>query len=319
MSNVLTAANPYSAISTNAPSAVFPDGSSTPSPESQMTPLYEVLRRSPAAATAAASTSANLTASVLSQVAAAASSQALAEASTSSDDGSKIGVLAQIIIAIGVIPVQLVIITIVLGIHRLVHRKHPRPLQISAVSAPSTQESPPYLQPKAELEDDRRHELHGEHPVRELDDEGEILEIADKMDSTVQSLQARQGISEMPQANGPSWDNLHQGRSEVMGDEIAQELECPISGREDSVEVRNLQGLEYPIRAGCESMVSESAKELECPVQAKEQPIRMGEAQDRATPGYHSFTHTTHSSHRESHFMLRQQQMTEINALAATD
>ena len=319
MSNVLTAANPYSAISTNAPSAVLPDGTSTSTPKSQMTPSYEVLRRSPAAATAAASTSANLTASVLSQVAAAASSQALAEASTSTDDGSKVGVLAQIIIAIGVIPVQLVIITIVLGIHRLVHRRPPRPLRTRVDSAPPTQESPPYLQPKAELEDDRRHELHGEHPVRELDDEGEILEIAVEKDNTVPSLQGRQGINEMPQANGLSWENSHQGRSEVMGDEIAQELECPIPGREDSIEVQNVQGLEYPIGAGCESMVSESVKELEYPVQAREQPIIVGEARDCANPGHRSFTHTTHCSPTQSHFMLRQQQIAETSISAATD
>ena len=169
------------------------------------------------------------------QVAAAASSQALEKASISTDDGSKVGVLAQIIIAIGVIPAQLVIVTIVLGIHRLVHRRPPRPLQIRVDSAPPTQESPPYLQPKAELEDDQRHELHGGQPVRELDDEGEILEIADEMDNAIPFLQGRQGMSEMPEANGLSWEMPHEGRAEVMGDEIAQELECPILGREDSV------------------------------------------------------------------------------------
>lgn len=220
----MTVASWYSTIPTNALSAASPNGTS-----------YEILRRSPAAATAAASTSRNLTASVLFQVAAAASSQALEKASISTDDGSKVGVLAQIIIAIGVIPAQLVIVTIVLGIHRLVHRRPPRPLQIRVDSAPPTQESPPYLQPKAELEDDQRHELHGGQPVRELDDEGEILEIADEMDNAIPFLQGRQGMSEMPEANGLSWEMPHEGRAEVMGDEIAQELECPILGREDSV------------------------------------------------------------------------------------
>ena len=165
-------------------------------------------------------------------------------------------------IAIGVIPVQLVIVTIVLGIHRLVHRKPPRPLQIRGDSAPPTQQSPLYLQPKAELEDDptRKHELDSEHPVRELDGVGEILEIADEMVDTVPILQRREAISEMP----------HQERAEVIGDEIAQELECPIQGREDFVKAQNFGMLEYPIRAGSESMVSEFAKELERLVQARE-------------------------------------------------
>ena len=175
-------------------------------------------------------------------------------------------------IAIGVIPVQLVIVTIVLGIHRLVHRRPPQPLQTRVDSAPTTQQSPLYLQPKAELEDDRirRHELDDEHPVRELDDVGEILEIADAMDDSVPFLQPRQAISEMPHANGLSWEVPHQERAEVIGDEIAQELECPIQGREDSVEAQNFGRLEFPIRAGSESMVSEFAKELERLVQARE-------------------------------------------------
>ena len=286
-----------------------------------MTSLYEVLGRSPVVVTAAASTSANVTASVLSQVAAAASSQAFAEASRSTDAGSKVGALGQIIIVIGVIPVQLVIVTIVLGIHRLVHRRSPRPPQMKVDSAPPIQESPLYLQPKAELEDDRtrRHELDGEHPVRELDGEGEILEIADELNNTVPSLQRSQGISELPQANGLSWEMPHQERAEVIGDEIAQELECPVEGRKDSVEAQDVQGLEYPKHVGSGSMLSESAKELECPVQATEQPIRMGKAQDRAAPGHDSVTDTTHSSPIQSHFMLRQQQIAETNASAATD
>ena len=213
--------------------------------------------------------------------------------------------MAQIIIAIGVIPVQLIIVTIVLGIHRLVHRRPPRHLQLRVDSASPTQESPPYLQPKAELEDDRtrRHELQSEHPVRELDGEGEILQIADETDSTVLLLQGRHGISEMPEP--------HQPRIEIMGPDIAQELECPSQGREDLVEVQNLQGLEYPICAGSESIAS--------PVQAREQPIRMGKPQDRAAPGHDSLTDTTHSNPSRSHFMLRQQQVAETNLAAATD
>ena len=191
--------------------------------------------------------------------------------------------MAQIIIAIGVIPVQLIIVTIVLGIHRLVHRRTPRHLYFRVDSASPTQESPLYLQRKAELADDRtrRHELQDEHPVRELDGEGEILQITDETDSTVLPLQGRQGISEMPEP--------HQTRIEIMGPEIAQELECPSQGREDSVEVQNLRGLEYPVCAGSESIVS--------PVQAREQSIRMGKPQDRAASGQDSLTDTTHSNH----------------------
>ena len=286
-----------------------------------MTSFYEVLGRSPAAATAAASTSANLTVSVLSQAAAAASSQALAEAPSSTDDGSEVNIFTQIIIAISVIPVQLVIVTIVLGIHRLVHRRPPRHLHFRLDSASPTQESPPYLQPKAELEDDRarRHELHGEHAVRELDGEGEILQIADETDSIVLPLHGTQMISEMPEPHDLSSEMPHQTRTELMGGEIAQELECPSRGREDSVDVQNLQGLEYPICAGSESVVSESVQELASPVRARELPIRMGKAQDRAAPGHDLLTDTTHSDPSQSHLMLTQQQVAETSTSAATD
>ena len=274
-----------------------------------MTPFYKVLGESPAAATAAVSTSANLTASVLSQAAAAASSQALAEAPSSTDDVSEVGIFAQIIIAIGVIPVQLVIVTTVLGIHRLVHRRPPRPLQARVDSASPTQESPPYLQPKAEVDDDRtrRHELHGEHPVRELDDECEILQIADETDNTVLPLHGKQGISEMPEPHDLSSKMPHQTRTEIMGGEIAPELECPIQGKEDSVEVQNVQGLEDPVRVGRESTISESAQELASPMQAREQSTRIEKTQDRAAPGHDSLINTTHSNPSQSHFMLRQQ------------
>ena len=237
--------------------------------------------------------SANLAASVLSQETAVASSRALTEASSFTNEGSTVGIFAQIIIAIGVIPVQLVIVTIVLGIHRLVHRRPPRPLQIRVDSAPPTQEPPLYLQPKAELEDDRtrKHELHGEHAVRELDSEGEILQIADETDDTVLPLHRRQWISELPEPYEVSSEMPHQTRHEITGGEVAQELECPIQGRKDPVEVQKVHGLEYPICAGSERMVSESTQELECPVQAKEQPVRMGKAQGRAAPGDDSLTH----------------------------
>ena len=115
-----------------------------------------------------------------------------------------------------------------LGIHRLVHRRPTRPLQVRVDSASPTQESPPYLQPKGELDDDwtRRHELHGEHPIRELDGECEILQIADETDNTVLLLHGRQGLSEMPEPHDLSSKMPHQIRTELMGGEIAQELEC---------------------------------------------------------------------------------------------
>ena len=182
------------------------------------------------------------------------------------------------------------------------HRKSPRPLQIKVDRASPAQKTLPYLQQKAELEDDRtrRNELHDEHPVRELDDEGEILEIADEIDNTVSSLQERQGISEMPQAKGLSWEMPHQERAEVMGDEVAQELECRIQGGEDSVKVPNVQELEYQ-------------------VQAREQPIRVGKAKDCAAPGHYSLADTNHPDPSQRHFTLRQQQITETSASAATD
>ena len=66
-------------------------------------------------------------------------------------------------------------------------------------------------------------------------------------------------------------------------------------------------------------MISESAQELAAPMQAREQSTRIGKAQDRAALGHDSLINTTHSNPSQSHFMLRQQRIAEISALAATD
>ena len=126
------------------------------------------------------------------------------------------------------------------------HRRPPRPLLTRVDSATPAQYAPPYLQPKAELEDDqiRRHELHGEHPVRELNGQDEIVQIADKTDDAVLPLQGRQDVSELPEPKDLSWEMPHHERIEVMGDEIAQELEGSIQGRENPIAGEIVQELE---------------------------------------------------------------------------
>lgn len=88
-------------------------------------PFLDGLANAPtdAAASAAASAPTNLTAAALSQAAIAASPPTLVEASNPTDAGSQVGFAAQIIIAVGVIPLELIIVAIVLGVHRLVHRR----------------------------------------------------------------------------------------------------------------------------------------------------------------------------------------------------
>ena len=183
------------------------DAASTALPVTYATFRYEALGRRAPAASAAASAPTNLTAAPLSQVATAASSQALVEESRPTDVGSQSGFLAQIIIVVGVIPLELIIVIIMLGANRFVHRRSTRTLRIRVDSAHSAQDSLPYLQPKAELEDEqnRRHELDGEYLVQEMDDEGEILQIADETDSLDLPLQGSQGISEMPEEHHVSW------------------------------------------------------------------------------------------------------------------
>ena len=170
------------------------------------------------------------------------------------------------------------------------HRRSPRPPQTRFESATSAEESLPYLQPKAELEDEqtRRNELHGEHLVHELDGEDEIFQITDETDSLVLPLQGRQGIHEMPEPHDLGWELPLQGRNEVMGHEFAQELECPI-------------------------------QELESSMQARDKSTAGGNPQDHADPDDDPVTDTTRSSPIQSHFMLRQQQLADINASVARD
>lgn len=73
--------------------------------------------------------------------------------------------------------------------------------------------------------------------VHELDGEDEIFQMSDETESLFLSLQ---------------------GRHEVMGDEHAQELECPIQGREEPVRMGNAEGLESLVRARKESTISDS-------------------------------------------------------------
>ena len=191
-------AKPYSALLTAIPSGMSFDAASTALPVSHTTFSYKTLGRRAAAASAAASAAvsvpADCPAAAFPQAAAAAvSSQTLTEASSPTNAGSQVGFLAQVIIAVGVIPLESIIVTIVLGVHRLVHRRSSRSLQTRIDSVYSAQDSLPYLQPKAELEDEqnRRHKLDGEHLTHELDREGKIFQIADETDSLHLPLQGR--------------------------------------------------------------------------------------------------------------------------------
>lgn len=308
--------NPYSTIATRTPSAIFLEGALAALPVSEMTSSYRVQGGSAVTASAAASASINLTAADLSQAAAAASSQALAEAS-----GSTVTALAQVIIAIGVIPVQVIIVAVVLGIHRLMHRKSPRSPQTCFDSATPAEDSLPYLQPKAELEDEqtRRNELHGEHLVYELDGEDEILEISDETDFLVLPLQGRQGVHEMPEPHDLSWKMPLQGREEVMGDECAQELECPMQRTGTSIETAGVQELESSVRARNECLRSKPAQGVESSVQEKEESIKVEKTKNLTAAIHDAVPDSTHYSLTRSHFMLRQQQIMEIDDLKAAD
>lgn len=108
------------------------------------------------------------------------------------------------------------------------HRRSSRPFPVRAASTIPRRNSLLYLQPKAELEDEqkRRHELHAEHPLHELDRENEIFEMPDGTESfRILPLQGGQDVREMPEGSHVSWQMPIQGRCEVMGDEYAQELE----------------------------------------------------------------------------------------------
>lgn len=319
-SNVLMIVNPNSTLRTSIPSEISLNATSTTLLGLQATIPYEAVGRSAVASSSAASASIGLSVAALSQTAAAASSQALAGASTSTNAGSEVGVFAQIIIAIGIIPVEILIVSIVLGLHRLKHRRPSRPRQTRSDSAEPIRDSLPYLQPKAELEDEqrRRHELHGERIVHELDGQEKIFQMPDETGSLVSPLQVRQTLHRLPKSDHASWEMLRNGRYEVIGDEYAQELECPIQEIEESIGVKSAPELESPVGARDEPVISEWPQELASPEQASE-PVRVKDAQSLVAPFEDLVTDSTNVDTRGSHFMLRQQQMLDVDDTLARD
>lgn len=143
------------------------------------------------------------------------------------------------------------------------HPKTSRGPQAEANGTNLRRDSLPYLQPKAELEDEqrRRHELHGERIVRELDGEDKIFQMPDET--------GRQRIYEMLETDHVSRETTLSGRHEVMGDEHAQELECPTRENEESVRVECGQEHDSSVRVKDEPLLSKPTQELESPVQAK--------------------------------------------------
>ena len=224
------------------------------------------------------------------------SAQASAEVSSSPVSGSEVSALAGVIIAIGVIAIDIVIVVIVLGIHRLVHRTQPHSPAPRTRIERSRQNSLPYLQPKAELEDEkrRRHELHGENFAYELTGEGEIVQMPDGTETLVLPVQTRQRIQEMPEGYPMSWELPLHERHEIMGDEHAQELESPIQNKHGSVVLEHLQELESAVEAEDEPAKAQNAEGPDSPVQ---DPV----------PDQHRSS--TRDDLIRSHFMLRQQQM----------
>ena len=234
------------------------------------------------------------------------SAQASAELSSSQVSGSEVGVLAQVIIAIGVIPIEIAIAVIVLGVHRLVNRRSPQYTGTRTSIEKSSPDSLPYLQPKAELEDvqRRRHELHGENFAYELNGEGEILQMPDGTESLVLPVQRRQGIQEMPEGNPMSWELPLHERHEVIGDEHAQELESPTQNKHGSVKLVHLH-------------------ELESPVEARDEPAKVHDAQGLDSPVHDPAPDQHKNPMRndliQSHFMLRQQQILHPGGSAAIE
>ncbi len=156
-----------------------------------------------------------------------ATSQSPAELSGYTVSGSEVTVLAQVIISISIIPIEIIIVGMVFGIHRLVHRRPPNSAPPRTSIEKPRQSSLPYLQPKAELEDEqrRKHELHGENLAYELNSQGEIFQMPDETESLVLPVQRRQVIHGMPRGNRMCWELPLHNRQEVMGHEHAQELE----------------------------------------------------------------------------------------------
>ena len=232
------------------------------------------------------------------------SAQASAEVSSSRVSGSEVGALAEVIIAIGVIPIEIVIAIMVLGIHRLVHRRPPQFHPPRTSIEKSRQDSLPYLQPKAELEDEqrRRHELHGEDFAYELNGQGEIFQMPDGTESLILPVQRRQGIQEMPEGNSMSWELPLHERHEVMGVEHAQELESPKQTTHGSVRMERLHELESLMKARNEPAKVQDAHGLDSPVQ---------------DPAPDQQKDSTRDDLIQSHFMLKQQQMQDPGGSAA--
>ena len=157
-----------------------------------------------------------------------ATSHMSAELSVSTVPGSEVTILAQVIIAIGIIPIEIIIVGIVFGIHRLAHRRPPKSAPPRTSIEKPRQDLLPYLQQKAELEDEqrRKHELRGENLPYELNSQGEIFQMPDEMESLILPVQRRQVIHGIPRGNPMSWKSPLHNRHELMGHEHAQELEC---------------------------------------------------------------------------------------------
>ena len=234
------------------------------------------------------------------------SAQASAEVSSSQVSGSEVSALAEVIIAIGVIPIEIVIAVIVLGIHRLVNRRQRHSPAPRTSIEQSRQNSLPYLQPKAELEDEqrRRHELHAENFTYELNGEGEIFQMPDGTESLVLPVQRRQGRQEMPEGNSMSGELPLHETHEVMGDEHAQELESPAQNKHGIVKLEHLHELECPVQARDEPAKAQNAESLGSPVQDP-------------TPDQHN--NSTRDGLIRGHFMLRQQQVPGLGASATMD
>ena len=234
------------------------------------------------------------------------SAQASAEVPSSQVSGSEVSALALVIIAIGVLPIEVAIAVIVLGIHRLVDRRQRRSPAPRKSIEKSTKNSLPYLQPKAELEDEqrRRHELHGENFAYELNGAGEIFQMPDGTESLVLPVQRRQGIQEMPEGNSMSWELPLHERYEVMGDEHAQELESSMQNKHGSVNLEHLHELGSSVKANDELAKAHDAEGLDSPV-------------NDPAPDQHKCS-TPHDLIR-SHFMLMQQQVTDPGGSAAID
>ena len=192
-----------------------------------------------------------------------------AELSGSTVSGSEVTLLAQVIIVIAVIPIEMIVAVMVLGIHRLVHRRPPQSTQTRTRVETPRRGLQPYLQLKPELEDEqrRRHELHGENPAYEMDCQGEIFQMPDGTGSLILPVQRRQVTHEMSRGNGLNWELLHHDRHELRGHEHAQELESLIQSTYGPVKLEHLQQTGSPVKTKDEVIRVESAQGSDPPGQ----------------------------------------------------